>query len=180
MSTLNQDIHFDQLPDSVRHAFSGSVGAKVLLTAGTLLFRFSGHANISSWWSEASQLSNLLLSAKASGQSLFQYIRNTTAVLRQWDSGMNNLIVGKLNRSVYAFRGTISPQNEASRYMNSQDLSSYKKRFTKPVFFGGGNGQVYINGIKEEDITIIVPVGTVNTFDKIDDIIDFLISYNIV
>ncbi|WP_019668307.1 hypothetical protein [Eudoraea adriatica] len=180
MPILNQNLDFDQLSSNVRAAFLGCGATKVLLPPGTSLFRFSGHSNISSWWSETTQLPDLLLSAKANGKNLHQYVRTTSAVLRQWDADMYNLVVARLNLPVYAFRGIISPQNEASKYMNPQDFNNYKKRFTKPVFFKGGNGQVYINDLSLSDIDIIVPAGAVNIYDSVDDIINFLIDYNII
>jgi len=168
------------LPFEVRNAFAGLQATKDLLPLGTLLFRFSGHARISPWWSETNQLSRLLLIVKARNLSLADYIRNTSAIKRLWDPGLFNLIVARLKQPVYAFRGTIAPQNEASQYMNSRDLDYYKKRFTKPVFFGGGNGQVYIKDLDVQHIDFVVPPGAVNIYDKVDEIMDFLISYRII
>ncbi|HVM89478.1 MAG TPA: hypothetical protein VMT76_14925 [Puia sp.] len=179
MSFLNQNLDFSQLSPDVQLAFSGMAGNKILLPFGTSLFRFSGHSNISPWWSEIAQLPQLLLSAKASGQRLFQYIRNHSAVLRKWDPDMQHLIIASLNQPVYAFSGGISPQNEAAAYMNAQ-LKTYKRKFTKPVFFGGGNGQVYIKDLDHSYINIIVPAGTINIYDNVDEILDFLIDYKII
>lgn len=179
MAILNQNLTASQLPSRVHHAFSGPIGNSILLPAGTSLFRFAGHSNISPWWSQTSQLKDLLISAKASGQHLNQYIRNTTAVLRIWDSDMYNLIIAKLNVAVYAFSGPIASQNEAARYMNPKD-AQYKQRFTKPVFFKGGNGQVYIFGLSPGDLTFVVPAGTVNIYDGVDEILDFLKSFHLI
>jgi len=50
------------------------------------------------------------------------------------------------------FEERSSFQNEAFKYMNPQDIDNYKKKFTKPVFYQGGNSQVFINNIKDQDI----------------------------
>lgn len=180
MSLLNQNMQFGELPGNIRSAFSGGMGAKIQLPAGTSLYRFSGHTHISPWWSQTSELPNLLLSAKAKSQTLFNYVRLTTAVLRKWDSDMYNLIIAELRSPVYAFKGAISPQNEASQYMNVRDLDNYKKKFTKSVFMSGGNGQLYIKDLSSSYLNMIVPAGAVNIYDPIDDIIDFLISYRLI
>jgi hypothetical protein len=180
MPFLNQNVDFSQLPNDVQLAFSGMSGTKILLTFGTSLFRFSGHANISPWWSETTELASLLLAAKAAKQNLYQYVRNHSAVLRKWDPDMQHLIIATLNQPVYAFKGSISPQNEAAAYMNTNDIKNYKKKFTKPVFFGGGNGQVYIKDIDASYVNIIVPAGTVNVYDNVDEILDFLIDYKLI
>jgi hypothetical protein len=176
MQILNQNLEFEQLSSDFRNAFSGLKADKVLLRLRTSLFRFSGGTHISPRWSETTQLPYLLLSAKQRGQRLDQYIRATNALLRSWDPGMYNLIIAKLNIDVYAFRGTSSFQNEAFKYMNPQDIDNYKKKFTKPVFYQGGNSQVFINNIKDQDINIIVPGGAINIYDEVDDIINFLID----
>jgi hypothetical protein len=181
MSILNQTLDFQQLPVEVKGAFPGNIASKVLLPAGTSLFRFSGHDRLSPWWSETAELGGLLLSAKASGKPLYQFVRDASAVLRRWHSNpMTNLIIGTLNQPVYAFRGIIGPQNEASIYMNVADRDNYKKKFTKPVFYRGGNGQVYINGLAFNDIKFIVPLGAVSIYDSVDEIIDFLVSYRLI
>jgi hypothetical protein len=179
MSLLNQNVQFADLPGNIRNAFSGGMGTKIQLPAGTSLYRFSGHTHISPWWTETTELTGLILGAKSSGQSLFNYIRTSSAVLRQWDSNMYHLIIAQLTTPVWAFKGLISPQNEASKYMDVNDVN-FKKKFTKPVFMGGGNGQVYIKDIAAHHLNIIVPAGAVNIYDKIDDILDFLVSYKLV
>src|SRR4051812_35438111 len=113
MVATNDKLTFNDLPSHVRSAFSG-IGNKIILLSGTSLFRFSGHTHVSSWWSSTEELAGLLLAAKSSKKGLYNYVRDTTAVLRQWDSEMYNLIVGRLNRSCIAFKGGIAPQNEAS------------------------------------------------------------------
>lgn len=179
MPILNQNLKFKDLPADVRRAFHGEP-ENDLLVANKTLFRFSSHSGISPWWSDARELSGLLLAAKASGRALSRYVRERTAVLRQWDPDMTYLIVARLNKPVYAFRGIISHQDEAAVYMDPEDLKNYKKKFTKSVFFRGGNGQVYINGLQQHDVDIIVPMGTVYIYDKIDDILDFLISQKVI
>jgi hypothetical protein len=64
---------------------------------------------------------------------------------------MYSLVIAELNEEVKAFKGTISPQNEASVYMNPNDQLNYKKKYTKSVFFPGGNSQVYIPLFQKED-----------------------------
>ena len=179
MPILNQSLEFNELPADARQAFTDSKADKVVLPAGTLLFRFSGHSNLSPWWSEVKYLPNLLLSAKMANKSLYEYVRKTNAVLRRWDPNMSNLIIAKLNTDIYSFKGSISPQNEAAVYMDTENVKKYKKRFTKPVFFGGGNSQVYIKGLSDSGISIVIPAGVVNIFDEVDAITDFLHSYGI-
>ena len=179
MAMLNQALEFNDIPADARLAFTEAKAEKVVLPAGTLLFRFSGHSNLSPWWSEVKYLPGVLLSAKLSKKNLYEYVRKTNAVLRKWDPNMSNLIIAKLNADVYSFRGSISPQNEAAVYMDNADVKNYKKRFTKPVFFGGGNSQVYIKGLSDSSLSIIVPAAAVNIFDDIDAITDFLHSYGI-
>ena len=180
MPILNESLRFEMLPIDVRSAFTGFRATKVLLPWGTSLFRFSGHSRISPWWSETNQLSILLLTAKARNHSLFEYARNTTAIKRLWDFGLFNLIIVRLKQPVYAFSGFIAPQNEAAQYKNSQDFINYKKKFTKPVFFSGGNGQVYIKDLEPRHVDFIVPAGAVNIYDDVTEIMDFLISYRII
>lgn len=179
MQTAKQAIEFKDLPNDVRSAFRG-LGSKVELSANTSLYRFTSHPGISPWWSETKHLAEVLLSTKASGKGLPKHIRSSTAVLRRWDSGMSYLTIGILKRPVHAFRGIIAPQDESTIYRNASDLSNYKKRYTKSVFFGGGNGQVYIPQVKSTDLSILVPIGTINIYDDVDDILDFLESYKLV
>jgi|GEM_PF-5509767 len=181
MAFLNQTIDFQQLSPEIKGAFPGGTATRVLLPAGTSLFRFSGHDRLSPWWSETTELGGLLLEAKTSGKPLYQYVRETSAVLRKWYSNtMSNLVVATLNQPVYAFKGIIGPQNEAAIYMNPLDKQNYKKKFTKPVYYRGGNGQIYINGLTITCIQYVVPLGTVSVYDNIDEIIDFLISYRLI
>lgn len=180
MAALNQDIQFEKLDGSVRAGFSGGVAAKRLVGAGTRLFRFSGHSNMSAWWTEANELPALLIGAKGEKKNLAQYVRERSAVLRLWNPDMYNLIVAVITQSVYGFQGKIAPQNEAARYKNSKDLTNYKKKFTKPVYFKGGGGQIYIPNLTSQHMSIIVPAGVVNIFDDIDEITDFFVSYKIV
>jgi hypothetical protein len=93
---------------------------------------------------------------------------------------MYHLIVVALTQPVYGFQGTIAPQNEAARYMDSEDLAAYKKKFTKSVFFRGGGGQVYIPNLTQAYVHYIVPAGVVNIYDDIDDITDFLAHYKVI
>lgn len=180
MAILNANLEFNQLEAEVRSAFPGGVAKKVSLPAGTSLFRFSGHDGISPWWSETADLLGILYAAKASGKPLFQYMRESSAVLRKWyKNSMNSLFIANLTQPVYGFRGVIGPQNEAAAYMDPKN-KAYKQRFTKPVYFRGGNGQVYIKGLTQSHLQIIVPLGTVDIYDDVDAIIDFLVSYKLV
>jgi hypothetical protein len=90
---------------------------------------------LTSWWSETNQLAALLIAAKASGRSLPDHVRTTTAVLRDWDAGMFNLIIVNLNLPVFAFKGNISPQNEAQNYMNSEDKKELQKEIYQVCVF---------------------------------------------
>ena len=195
MSTSNFDVEFYQLSDDVKGAFIGSIATKERLTRNTLLYRFCGGPGLSPWWTEAKYLPDLLLKAKASKKALYQYVRDTTAILRRWDgNSISHLVIATLNEELSGFKGDISPQNEATIYMSPLDTENYKKKFTKQVFFRGGNSQVYINRFQMEKydrndeemkkkiekqmdeiqkryLTYTVPFGTVSIYDDIDIII---------
>jgi len=180
MAILNQDLQFEKFDSSVRAGFSGGMATKRLVGAGTKLFRFSGHSNMSAWWTDANELPALLIGAKGEKKNLAQYVRERSAVLRLWNPDIYNLIVAVITQSVYSFQGKIAPQNEAAKYKDSKDLANYKKKFTKYVYFKGGGGQIYIPNLTPQHISIIVPAGAVNIYDDIDEITDFLVSYKIV
>lgn len=204
MNNLGSDISrfvntlkFSELPDDVKSAFSGIHGNKVRLQKGTSLFRFSDHPYASPWWSETSQLMDLLLTARAKGIPLYNHVRSSTAILRSFNPGFFNLLVVELTQDLQAFRGRVAPQNEASKYMDNRYSKHYKQRYTKPVFFGGGNGQVYIprfhRQLLEKHIDMKVPrinlmdyakweveAGTINIYDKIDDILKTLMRSDII
>lgn len=179
MSVLNENMQFANLSLEVRNSFSGAMAKKVLLNPGTSLFRFSGHNGISPVWAETTQLGNMLLSAKNSNKRFDQYVREKLAVLRMWNPGMTYLIVTELIQPVWAFRGNIEVQNEAAAYMN-KDSAKYKQRFTKPVFFGGGIGQVQIPGLNQTHLRFVVSAGTIFIHDPVDEILDVLISCNVI
>jgi hypothetical protein len=179
MPLLNETISFTDLSNEVRGSFTAGQAKKVLLPAGTSLFRFSGHNGISPVWAETNQLGSILLAAKASGKRLDQYVREKLAVLRLWNPGMTYLIVAELTQPVWGFRGLIEKQNEAAAYMNNGS-SLYKKRFTKPVFFSGGIGQVQIPGLNQAHLRFVVPAETILIHDPIDEILDVLIDYKVI
>lgn len=187
MAILNENLKFQEIEESHRNAFSEKTPPKILLPTGTSLFRFTGHSGMSPWWSETSQLSGLLLSAKASRLGVNEYVRRSQAILRGFykgkdyqDPGIHNLIIATLNRPVYAFKGTIAALNEAYPYMNREDLKHYKEKFTKPVLMRGGNGQLYIKDLPSSYLDIVVPEGTIYIFDDVDQIIDLLARYNVI
>jgi hypothetical protein len=179
MPLLNETVSFADLRPEVRGSFSAGLAKKVLLPAGTSLFRFSGHNGISPVWAETSQLSSVLLGAKASGKRLDEYIREKLAVLRLWNPGMTYLIVAELIQPVWGFRGLIEKQNEAAAYMSNRS-PLYKKKFTKPVFFSGGIGQVQIPGLNQAHLHFIVPAQTILIHDPIDEILDVLIACKVI
>lgn len=198
---LDIGVEFRNLDSSVKGAFIGSIAEKVTLPKNTSLYRFTGGNYLSPWWTETKYLPELLIKAKNSKKPLYQYVRDTTAVLRRWDrNGISHLVIATLKDEVTAFKGGISPQNEAAIYMDPKNLENYKKKFTKPVFFGGGNSQVYIckfqrdpnneiddekkkerkkeidklmSNIEQKYLTYTIPFGVVSIYDNIDEIIDF-------
>ncbi len=179
MSLLNETTSFTDLGMEARQSFAGGIATKKLLNPGTSLFRFSGHNGISPVWAETNQLGGILLSAKASGKRLDQYIRERLAVLRMWNPGMSYLLIAELTQAVWGFRGVIEKQNEAAAYMD-KNSQQYKTRFTKPVFFGGGIRQVFIPNLTQQHLRFVVPASTILVYDNIDDILDLLISYRII
>jgi hypothetical protein len=179
MAILNEKTVFNDLSVEERQSFSGASAVKTLLPVGSSLFRFSGHDGISPVWAETTQLGNMLLSAKNSNKRFDQYVREKLAVLRAWNAGMTYLIVTELIKPVWAFRGTIEVQNEAAAYMNKES-SKYKQRFTKPVFFSGGIGQVQIPGLSSTHLRFVVPAGTIFIHDPVDEILNVLISCNVI
>ncbi len=179
MPLLNETASFADLSVEARHSFAGGIATKLLLNPGVSLFRFSGHNGISPVWAETNHLGNILLSAKNSGKRLDQYIRERLAVLRLWNPGMSYLLIAELTQAVWGFRGIIEKQNEAAAYMD-KNSQQYKTRFTKPVFLGGGISQLFIPGLTSQHLRFVVPASTILVYDKIDDILDLLISYRII
>lgn len=175
---LNQTLNFKDLSPYDKAAFSGHV-TKEIFMENTLLYRFSDHDRITSpWWSDASDLGHTLLTCLNNQQSLVDYVRQHSAVKRQWNQ-LQDLIIIKLNVRAFGLRGLARPQNEASIYTN-KDSIHYKEKFTKPVYFKGGSSQVYIPNLNMSNISVVVPAGAVNIYDDVKDILDFLISYKII
>jgi len=85
-------------------------------------------------------------------------------------------VLVRLNARKEAYRGSIAFQNEARPYMD-RNSATYKQKFTKPVFFGGGGSQVWVPDLKTTEFSIAVPFKTIHISDDVDDIIDFLVSY---
>ena len=160
-------------------AFSNSSATKVLLPVGTSLYRFTSDNRVSEWWTETNQLANMLLSAKSSGKSLANYMRHHSAVLRQWSPDMFHLYVIALTHPVNAYKGGIASQNEAARFSNP-NCADYKKKYTKSVFMSGGGSQVYIPNFLRHQFREVVPIGAVNVYDGVDEILDFLLTYNLI
>lgn len=206
LQMLSFDVQFGDLENSERSAFVGSVAKREVLGAHTSLYRFCENDYLSPWWTETKYLPGLLFGGLVSKKPFYHFIRDTSAVLRGFKNAMTHLVVASLNEDVIAFKGGISPQNEAAIYMN-KNSEHYKKRFTKPILFGGGNQQVYINGFKrpannETDetkkkerakeineemsriqkryLTYQVPFGAILTYDKIEDIIEACKFCNII
>lgn len=176
-------LNFNQFDASVRAGFPGGIADYTILPSGTLLYRFSGwdilraDNSVSPWWSETSGLLDTLEGAKKSGKTLWDYVRQQSAVLRGWNS-LGYLVMVQLNKPVEGFRGIIAPQNEANPYSDTNN-TKYKTKFTKPVLFRGGGGQVFLPNLNKADFDIAIPLGTVYIYDDIDDIIAFLDNYQL-
>jgi len=169
-----------QLPSNISSAFTNSSATSVLLPVNTSLYRFTSDNRVTEWWAETNQLANMLLMAKASGKTLPQYMRHHSAVLRQWSPDMFHLYVVSLTHPVNAYRGGIAAQNEAAAYSNPSS-ADYKKKYTKSVFMSGGGSQVYIpNKLQHHQFREVVPIGAVNVYDSIDEILDFLNTYDLI
>ena len=170
--------------EKIRKAYKGGITEELQLLSGTKLFKFSSYdaantnGGVTAWWTEISELPGILQSAMKEKKMLEHYVRDSNAVLRQWN-GLNSLIVIELTKNMTAYKGEIASQNEASSYMDRND-PNYKKKFTKPVFFVGGNQQVYINNISSNDFKVIIPSGTISSYDNINDIVNFLKSFHII
>lgn len=168
--------------------FPGGIAENSHFMPGTLLYRFSGwdiisrdekgNERVSPWWSESSGLLDTLLSAKMSGETLWDYVRQKSAVLRGWNS-LGYLVMIRLNKPKEGFRGLIAPQNEANPFMNNGS-KQYKGKYTKPVGFSGGGRQVFVPDLSRADFEIAIPLGSVFIYDNIDEIIDFLNSYKLI
>lgn len=178
----------DQLDSNIRNAFPGGVAYPANFNAGTLLYRFSGwdiikidnktkEESVSPWWSETSNLLTTLLEAKKSGHSLWNYVRQQSAVLKGWNS-LGYLVMIRLNRPFEGFRGLVARQNEATPFSDPSS-SRYKTKYTKPVQFSGGGRQVYIPNLTRADFSIKVPLEAIYIYDDIDEIISFLKSYQL-
>jgi hypothetical protein len=64
MPVLNEQLQFEKFENYIRSGFNGGRANKKLLKQGALLYRFSGHTNLSAWWSEINDLPLLLMGAK--------------------------------------------------------------------------------------------------------------------
>ena len=179
----------NQLDSNVRNAFPGGMAFPANFNAGTLLYRFSGwdiikidkdtsKESVSPWWSETSDLLTTLLEAKKSGKSLWNFVRQQSAVLRGWNS-LGYLVMIRINRPFDGFKGLIARQNEATPFSDPTS-SKYKVKYTKPVQFSGGGRQVYIPNLTRSDFSIEVPLEAIYIYDDIDEIIAFLKSYQLI
>ncbi|MCF0075091.1 hypothetical protein LZD49_31695 [Dyadobacter sp. CY261] len=177
-----------QLDKDVRNAFPGGVAIPELFSSGTLLYRFSGwdiikidtktnEESVSPWWSETSGLHTTLLEAQKSGKSLWNYVRQQSAVLRGWNS-LGYLVMIRTNKPFEGFKGIVARQNEATPFTDPKS-SKYKLKYTKPVQFAGGGRQVYIPNLTRADFSIEVPLEAIYIYDDIDEIIAFLKSYKL-
>jgi len=91
-------------------AFSGNNGNKILLLAGTSLFKFTlsiGHGNsVSPWWSETKDLAGIFADAITKNECLATYVRKRTAVFKHWNE-QKFLSIISLNQPVYVYEGDI-------------------------------------------------------------------------
>lgn len=188
MKPLTPNSTFSELSPGDRNGFSGS--AQLMpFQAGRLFYRFGDHDGLRPWWVEASRLNDTLIAAKNSGKTLYQYIRETSAIARVWGGGLTYLVVIRLTQEMYAFVGTIAPQNDAaligadrqlpSGQRANQDRQYPPKYYTKSVHYKGGGSQVYMPGLTFQNCQSVIPEKTVLIHDDINDILDFLKTYHI-
>lgn len=182
---LSNNSKFSELDADFRSAFSGA-GQLKLFTPNLRFYRFSDEqSNISPWWVEASNIYDTLVKAKNSGESLYQYIRKNSALARFWGNGLMCLSIMRLKQPMYGFEGIIAPMNDATlalaKRSDTQNANKYGngKYYTKPVYYHGGGGQVFIPGLSMQNCEMIVPYGTIQIHDGIDEIIDFLMTYKL-
>jgi len=166
---LNASLDFNQLSIDDKNAFKG-IGSKTLLSPGTLLFRFALTDHNSEWWSEA----------KSSRDTFADYIRKRTTVFKHWNI-QKYLIIARLAQPVYAFKGLIAPQSFGIRRdLNAKGQPIPGKKYTKPVFWGGGFNQVLIKNITPSHYKMEIMAGVIEITDPIDVIEDTLIDFGLI
>ena len=175
---LNDNLEFAQLPASEQAAFRGP-GVKTQLPAGTRIFRFSVSDYNSPWWSEVKDLAGILSDAKRSNETFATYIRKRTAVFKHWNI-QNNLVIAELTQPVFAFKGIIAPQMLGRRDLNKNGQPVFGKKYSKPIFWGGGFSQVFLKGIDTTHYKVVLPAGAILITDPIDDIAATLYQYGFI
>ena len=172
---LNQELSFDQLPESIRVSFNSRTAKHELIPANTLLYKFAdgdltfidnndNREKASPFWGTMDDLFDIMAYAKSTNKQLADCVRLRNAVLHGWN-GLTSLRIIKLSKPIYGFTGNIGPQNQRG----------YAKRhYTSPVFFGGGASQVVLPNLLSEYIIEIVPKNTVLISDGLDEIEEFL------
>ena len=176
---LNEELSFDQLPESVRVSFNGRTARHEPMAVNTLLYKFTdwelfnSNGRVSPFWGTMEDLFDILAYAKSKNKTLYDCVRERNAVLHNWN-GLTSLVVIKIMQKIYGFTGNIGLQTEKGYAKAGQ---TYTRHFTAPISFWGGASQVYLPNLDKSVLTEIVPPNTVFVRDDASAVEEFLKDY---
>ncbi|MEE2835311.1 MAG: hypothetical protein VYB65_04745 [Myxococcota bacterium] len=173
---LNQLETWDGTDEWVRNAFRGE-GEHVQLDEGFRIYKFNSYPTlqapgspewekITAWWSpyepykwDAGLENRRGVAMRMGNASLRELSRIVVAVCEDWSS-LRYLVQATLTRPVYAFFGTVEPQNRFGNPVLQNRVPNSMRRWNERANHGGGRlvglgGQFYIPNLRMAHLTDI-------------------------
>jgi hypothetical protein len=166
---LNEKLQWEALPVDVQNAFQTRISKpeKVLLEPGMVIYKLNdfntlhpvGNKAISPWWSpyqeyrHDSGFENRVKIAEASGVSIQEWIRLTSAIKENWNS-LKYLLVVELKVPVYGFFSGFSSMPRLDVKQQSKRLD-FERASSISQSLPGGSTQFYIPNLDADMVNIV-------------------------